>query len=560
MTLEELIESYLSTLREQNDNNSLGGNKLPDVIIDRYKGNESEFLKLLSSKELEVSKFFLLVSILKDAVEKLTFNVQELFQCCIYLVKVAGDDLASHEPKIVFIDYLLKKPEEFKAVFEQVIKDSSYNTYLDWFLLVGYQIDEDEYIRVSIDLLKRSDEESLRSVLFALSRVKVTKEDQIEQMLNEIENQLENETIDVRSHILRLISSIYSLPENMHSRALSIIEIIFEDLDDNVIHNVACLLRIYDDFPVYLEPKFIEVIVQVNLDNLGTLDQIDRWLYHLARNGDIEKIITFIQIWNNSREKVLNVGVFKNLTHSFYHSPEKVNLLITSVFLSQDYYLMCSFYRAWGEFIRDQSIVVNEELLLTSDIEKSRVFLAKKAYSWLFIYSENMITYIFSLLPYVNEDEQEEMTHILRLLALNYPTLFDKTFDIRIENTDKNEWLYILKKDIDKYFQDLTKLPKINELRVPKENSIYRNMLFEDQMRKYTEESEKTNSFLSLISKQVVLYGRGTISQFNDFPRQETILRTMGHSSYLPSVLSLNPHNHSQILKEYQEDGCKDNL
>ena len=65
MTRDELIECYLSTVRECNEDNPMGGNELPDEIIEKYKGKESEFLKLLSSEEIEVSRLFLLVSILK---------------------------------------------------------------------------------------------------------------------------------------------------------------------------------------------------------------------------------------------------------------------------------------------------------------------------------------------------------------------------------------------------------------------------------------------------------------------------------------------------------------
>ena len=141
----------------------------------------------------------------------------------------------------------------------------------------------------------------------------------------------------------------------------------------------------------------------------------------------------------------------------------------------------------------------------------------------------------------------------LKILALNYPTLFDESFDINIEENHENTWLHSLKGDIDSYFQDLKTLSKIKELKVSKENIIYRNMFFQEEMRKYAEEGEQSNSFLSLIPKQTVLYGRGVISRSDNYPRQETILQTIGHSSYLPLVLSLDPHNHSQILKQYKE-------
>lgn len=553
MDIKALIESYLSATREDN-------NKFSNEILEIYEGDESSFLKLISSGEVDNSQLFLLISILEEATNKLTFNIQELFECCVHLVERAGDDLASYVPKDIFIDYLVKKPEEFEVIFKQAVEDDSYNGYLDWFLLVGYQINKNDYIEESIDLLKRNDERSLRSVLFALSRVEVSEEKQIDRIFREVEIHLENKSIDIRSYVLRLIVFIPLLPELMQMRVLSIVEKSFENLDEVVIHNAACLLRTDKYIPQYLESKFISAIVEVDLKNEGTLDQIDWWLYKLAKKGDLNKVLSFIQLWNKTREKVLNVVIFKHFSHCFYHSSEKLSLLITSVFLSQDYYLMCSFYRAWDNFFQNQKVVVHKELLLTSVIEKPALYLAKKAYSWLFIHSEKMSSYIFSLLPYVSNEEQEEIGVILRLVALNYPTVFNDFFEKDIEENDKNTWLYTLKEEIDIYFEDLKSLAQINEFRTSKENRIYRDLLFQDQMRKYREESEKNNHFLSLITKQIVLYGRGTISQFKDLPRQESILHTIGSNSYFPLVLFLDPHNHSQLLNQYKEDGCKEVL
>lgn len=394
MDLEALIESYLSTTKESN-------NKFSNEILEMYVGNESAFLKLISSEEVDNSKLFLVISILKEAAKKLTFNILELFKCCVYLVKKAGDDLASYIPKDIFIDYVTKKPEEFKAVFRLVIEDDNYASYLDWFLLVGYRINKNDYIDESIDLLKRNDEKSLISVLFALSQVHVAEEKQIDRILREVENKLDDDDVNINSHIMRLIVSIPLIPESMRVRSLSIIEMSFENLDEALIHNAACLLRVHENIPQYLESKFIDAIVKVDLKNKGTLDQIDWWLYNLAKKGNLDKILSFIQIWNKAREKVLNIAIFKNFSHSFYRSPEKLSLLITSVFLSQDYYLMCSFDKAWSNFLKNQKVVVHKELLLASNIKKPTLYLAKKAYSWLFIYSDNMSSYIFSLLPYV---------------------------------------------------------------------------------------------------------------------------------------------------------------
>lgn len=161
----------------------------------------------------------------------------------------------------------------------------------------------------------------------------------------------------------------------------------------------------------------------------------------------------------------------------------------------------------------------------------------------------------------MSNEEQEEIGVILRLIALNYPTLFNDAFSIKIGEIDENEWLYILKKNIDDYSGDLQSLSRINELKASKENRIYRGLLFQHQMLEYKEESERNNSLLALIAtKQTVLYGRGAISQFNGTPRQESILQVVGHRSYFPLVLFLDPHNHSQRLRRYKEENCKEVL
>ena len=315
--------------------------------------------------------------------------------------------MASHEPKTIFIDFLVKNTEEFADTFMQITHDDSYNSYLDWFLLAGYQIDENEYIDVSINLLKRKDEESIRSVLFALSRAEINREDQIEQILNELENKLQNAEIEIRFYALRVMHSLHAIPEIMHDRALSIIEIVFKDLDDDIIHNTACLLRMNNDVPQYLESKFIDTIIQVNLEKLGTLEQINWWLWKLVRDNKIDKALSFIICWNNQKNVVINLSRFEAFIGAFNNSPDKLNYLITALFLSQNYKLIGSFNSAWGNLLHRKNITVNVDLLHATSIEKPTLFLAKKAYSWLFIYSESMISYIFSLLSYVNEDGEE---------------------------------------------------------------------------------------------------------------------------------------------------------
>lgn len=558
MNIEELVEAYYKN-KDQKDG-YVFGKELTEAIHSQHAAGEIDVLKLFVELKKDNPHFFTSFYILEELVKIIDLNIYLVFDCYLHLENESGNDGASGEPKRIFINYLSTQKESFDTLFENVLKEDKYNQYLDWFLLAGYRINKQLYIEKSIELLETDNEHLLRLVIFSLSLCETISQEYIFIILKKIGKILQEESTELYLVILRFLVSVSNKDSCCEAEILLLSERILLHIDDDLIHNCACFLLFDKNISKELELKLIEVIVQVNPNNKGTLQQIDYWLMRLVSKKEIIKILDFVATFNHKNNIILDLSIFDHFSKSFFSTQETLEKLITAIFLSQNFRLIGSFYRIWNVMLHDKdNISVDINQLQSTVIHNPSLYLAKKAYSWLFIYPESMVSYIFSLLLHAKKKEQEGMKEILRYTALNYPTLFNEYFESHIKNNKKNKWIYDEKVVIDQYFEDLNKLPKLLELHTSKENRVYRNMIWQDQVAIGFKSANKDN-FLSLISRQTILYGRGSISKVDNFPRQESVLHTMGRNTFLPMMHSLDPHGHGLILKEYKKDNCKEDL
>ena len=554
------------------------GSFLGFVYNEYYRGSKSELiLELCKAHEnKEINFFDELLTLNREnecffpyhqIIEEITISLEhidcrELFLCSNHLYKEAGEDLASH----YFMEPFMNNVHKDLAGLDALIEDLALREDISQLLIAGARTDVTKYFEKAKVLLREKSNYQYK-VIFALNRMELS-DDQANEVLNIFKDLLNADGLGEHSHVtmLHAIVKLHSVNKVPEEETLGLIDRLSKMDDDVFIHEATTILALFfKEISPNIEKKLLDLVIKVTLDNKGTLNQIGFYLFKLANKYPLEdhinEALDLIQKLNQNKRTVLNIGEnlqgLKSFVSQLSNDIKKTNYFITKLFLMRDFSLIASFINAWSDiFHRNKNISVESTLIDECEFEYPALYLAKKAYSWFCFYYESMTYYIFSLIPYVKKSEEKEFIEILKQLSISYPSVFDRVYQEYFEDKKEVDWVRSVKDKKDTYFQQINGLGTIKELKTPSENQDYRNMIFQDMLKQGYNASMNNSPFLQLISRQTILYGRGTISHNQDQYRSEDLLHPMSTKNYMSNLWFLDPHTNQYLIFKYKTEDC----
>lgn len=477
-------------------------------------------------------------------------DVLSVIRCVNHLVAEAGDDWAAGTIVDYLIDFIAKGASRAKEALNSTKEDSKLSSLLPAALIAGCRLDLDKYLEETLHLMGADNRNTRGQAIFALSRIVWPEGSGPPGSVHEaLERARDTETDDeLLASIAKTAASLMKHDAEKQERLIDLIDSAITKGDDHAILAAASLLAMVDKhMPDKLVDKLLLQAQRVKAEHKGTIDQIDHAMRRLISLGKSDIAIHTTE-WLIEK-KDLDPDAIDSTLHDIQRDSDLLNKTVTRWLLNGNAALCrnAAFLVGDGHGANVPAAIDAAEIDAANQTEVT--FLARKICGHFFMNPLNAASMLLSLLQIAQDGvtRTEVGKLLLDPILINYP---GKAQSFINENKDSctaevREVLRQVDVALQKYLGALQSIDEIPELYPSTDQREAYHRHHTREMEESFKEAEKRSVFLSLISKQTLLYGRTSVNYIHDGQgkthRQEIPLQQHSVEFEIPRMVQLDP-------------------
>lgn len=470
------------------------------------------------------------------------------------LVNKGGNDLAAGAPNAAFREWCGVSLARSETVIEGARKDDPASLDCFTFALEAHKMVEEAVKFAATDSGVRQ-----RAGVVALGRMKLRKASNVKKAIAALRAAVKTDVDDVlRANIFR--SAFDIVEKNDAAKIADIFDVIelCAKPGDQFHHACASVLFFHTSL---LDVRTINLILQtlltINPANKGTVSELDNGLHAILETEHDQLAIQFVKDLVLTHRDGPALSEFQRSCRALISGPtERFSRVFVSWLMSGELPLcegLSSVLR--GSEAAEKAIELSfANFDLTPD---QFVFLCRKAIGYFFVQPVFVGSVITSILRVCDEDAS---ARIGRLLYDPMLINFGGTLRELLETVDVDDRAFkpvrIALADADEYLDGLKSVGWIKEIVPSEREKLMEQQRFSDQMRDAHKQAEKNSIFYDVVSRSVLLYGRGAISYIKgpDGERQavETEMKSFSTSMELPRQEVVDPVGLDLMLRIFR--------
>jgi hypothetical protein len=544
-----------------------GEKLLPNFLADLHNNGKLDLIELFKNFKNTPEKhdFFSTLQVFEEILPDLNAPVTQVAYCVKHLTLEAGRDMAAYRLLAPLRKFCQKDINRTKALLNFAItKVNEDFDYLSIAIEAGANINENEYVNKSIELLANENETIKQRVVFALGKIHYQDKSLLEPVAMAIKKSSTlSPTDSMLATAMKALFSIISQSGDLETIFLDFLANHFNKFGDCFIHAASEIL-FYEEKKVSfnVKPILLDICCHTKPENKGTIDNIDYVLERLLKNNEFGKCIDFLERFFELSEYKLSVKNFNSFVRELHnHRDTYLSLLLTRWFLSRKIFLG----KCCGDLLRNvgNGISIGFDKSCFSDESKGvHLFLARKACGWFFNQPKIVIGLIESLIPDAPKDELDDMQLLIfNPLCISFPGSIPKRME-ELRESSQNRLKEIASNvlsDYKKYKESVEVALEVNELK-PSEQDRHTYWKHHNKLINVTMKQDRSKSLVnSLFSESILLYGNKSIYYIHhgeQKTRQEVPLQEFSSSIEFASMLYLDPHGLDNMIWQFKAEGC----
>ena len=523
-------------------------------------------LQGISKTTIQNYDFWQLQSLFTQVIPKLETHADVLMEGVSILVEQGGQDMAANQPNAAFREWLKLRPNDTRRLLEraQQAKESPLNL-LTFVLEAGVTQDFQSYFDATINFLSSDHIENRLAAITALSRIHLG-EDQvsyqrcIEELLSHAADaKNENEIAQTISAILDVHAKH---PEAECKNIANTIELASRQPTPELHYLLARVLgHNASRFSIQLQIAIIAALAQANPSLKGVMDQID-FAFSMCLSSETRAAIAdCLEALLANQEAPLDFEDLDSFTHKLVNEKSDDLAWLVTHWLRYGSHeaRLClpTFFRLFTEDGYELSLSLDEFDFTDDEL----VFLSKKALGYLLLQAATAASILISCLNATAGDESAEIISDLLFdpLMINFSGQARHTVESAMKKSKgKKKHLKRAINAHDEYLEGLRNMEKVPEL-TP--SALERRTQAERQRQLFArsfKDAEKYSVFLSLVTKETLLHGSGSINYVRapdgTLHRSEMHLSSHGTSMEFPRFEAIDPVFLQNIIIRFRNE------
>ncbi len=513
--------------------------------------------------------FFELRHVFEEVLPEIEAPVAQVAHCVQRLFREAGSDLAAGTVLDAFRDFCAKRPDRIQAALTAIeAAPEELSNLVVATLVAGSIIDSAVYADEAIRLSRHTNPELRSRAIFAIGRLNFgTATGRREQAIAAIEDAVGSGDDDlILASAVKSAFAVSRAEMESADRLTATIATALSRGGDVTLHAASEVFAFYTNgIRTDLLELLLESLVQVNVSNKGTLDNIDYGVAHLLKGKDIAGGLRFLEALLTTRSGELDFSTFDDTARTIRETPALLSKVATRWLLGGKSEL-CHSVTAIVDSPGVEPLEIEADTEMESPDPFRLLFGARKAIGNLFHRPISATSFVVSLLRQGAADSslREAFEALLvNPLLVNYSGEVAEYLGRRAEIEDEpvKAVLHRSLAALEVYLAGLRSVGEIAALHPSLEqcDAYWRHITGE--MARSLNNVKAESLLMQLVHKDVLLYGRKAIHHFfgpeGEIKRIETHLQSHGTQIEMPRLTIVDPHGLDYMLRVFRSERLK---
>lgn len=541
---------------------------LTEALSGLHNSGEIDLLKIVQDidKTSYEKNFFTILHAVESALPLLDARVEDVIDCLAHLIQQAGRDLAISGIYNAFEHFCcvddIHRPADCVMYIMKQSEIGSYALFLSC-AIRAYNSDRViEAIQTIENLIANSNEVIRNQAYYSLGGLNID-EAQAHLIWEIIQFSATSEHDSVCcASLLRSALHFATIFPSYWPNIEQLLITFVKKSSHEFLYTISNIIAFQkNNFPESVQQLLVRQLFNVSPEQIDIINNIDLLLPRLIEKQEFDLAIELLESIsdNNVNFKYLDNFSSSLLTeHTIFR-----NHIITKWLLDGESSL-CQNISILLHDVAREDIELNADMTLLDD-EQKKIFVSRKAIGWLFTRPIAAASLILSISKSSYKSTIDKLEDILyNPLCLSYPGELKKFLQTCI---DKNEQEYICRLLLDKlenHNLNISRTSTLKELAASNENIELYWKDFEEDIKKFYEESSKNSFFRLLSTPKRVLYGNSSIYYVhqNDgqFTRREVQMHSFSHSAEIPTLNILDPESLDYSLRVFRCERMKNEI
>ncbi|WP_075185342.1 hypothetical protein [Teredinibacter haidensis] len=539
-----------------------------ELLASLHNEQKIDLLKEFSGlfKAENEHSFFDVRNAFEQALPTLIAEVTPVMSCVRHLTIEAGNDLAAGWVITPFIEYLKAGPERpMQAINVELDSPNADVNLVCPAIIAGSKLDFDLYCKKAIGLINEESEEIVSNAIYSLGRIEFNSEVNLAQSaITEISKKVDDTSSKVLGCSLRTIASLRKLFPELKEATLEIANKITTKIDESILHSATEVL-FFDkkDLDVDVQKVILNYCLNVDLKNLGSINNLDYGLAHILKSNESRQAIDFVEAYIRNNKNSDIIKCFDSFSNELINEKDTFNRVVTKWLLSDCMSVAKSVLTIF-DFINDDKFELRANFDDIRNVSSEMQYLScKKSCGWLFTHPVAATSFIMSIIEGASDNDRDKIQNLIfNPLLISYSGMV-KGYLSSIAGSE-NENVRITVKNLlfqqETYHEGLKAAWDIKELSPSISQRESYNRYHAEAMNEAMEK-QPPGLLASLFTPTVLLYGNSSIHHIHHGPdqdttRQEVKMHTISHSIEFPRLQQIDPHGLDYVLRVFRMEGC----
>lgn len=362
-------------------------------------------------------------------------------------------------------------------------------------------------------------------------------------------------------HTLTAMCEIARAHPDMTAEAAALLQASTSKTSDLSIHQLSIEFMFHaEEFPPEIVSGLTVIMQKVQISNRGTIENIDAAGGKLVNHKRVDEALALITPLISTHDDLISLEMLDSFSHALLQLPaEEITQVVTCWLLSLDPNLCRATMSLVSEHHGDKPLILQLSGATLGLSDTCRILLAHRAIGWLFIHPITAASLVVCLLDGAGDAAAKVMANILfDPLLINYSGKLGDWIAERAKdcNEPSQPILAELVERLETYIDGLRGTRRIKELRPSERERLIESHRQHESMRQTHKQVEKKSIFMSMVSRQVLLYGTRSISFFEGpggvRQRSEMKMHSFSHSIETPRLDVLEPFDLDYRLRAFR--------
>lgn len=362
-------------------------------------------------------------------------------------------------------------------------------------------------------------------------------------------------------HILTAMCEIARAHPDMTADAAVLIEASASQASDQAIHQLSMEFMFHgEELPTEIVVALNSIMHKVLIGNGGTIENIDAAGSKLVSHNRLDEALSLITPLISAHDELTSLEALDGFSYALLQLPsDQLAEVIMGWLLSLDRNLGAATMSLVGDYHGDKPLILQLNCATLALPDANRILLAHRAIGWLFIHPITAASLVVGLLDGAGDAAAKVIVEVLfDPLLINFSGNLGDWFAERAKDGSEPVQPIIadLLARLEAYIEGLRQAGRIKELRPSERERLIENQRQHESMRQAHKQAEKKSIFMSIVSRQVLLYGTRSISYFEGpggkKQRNEMKMHSFSHSIESPRLDILEPFDLDYTLRVFR--------